>query len=340
MHLTRFIRLLCDLDRTGNKAIVFAAPHDELHVFFPSDNNKQENTSTEKRLTELEGSFNELLRTFHGFTGVVTGHQSDLSSYQSVSGLSLLQKGPLTSLSSEVRGRLNSTASSTKRGRSDDEFNTANEDSDTEGFEVPKIQRKKMARRDNYRSNTASAPPIKSADFKGKPRRDAVWGKKKDAPSSAFGGVARVPYVPQAFVHRCSKTTEANNVKESLVADGVQVTDVKLACNPASKFNSFIVTVKTMDDYNKVVSGEFIPENVCVRKYHPPRPNGSNNSNAVSQGWKRSLNELDEISAVSSLRTSDKSINVVVSSPLQVTPPVLPETDLLMTPSQMSTDTR
>ena len=132
-------------------------------------------------------------------------------------------------------------------------------------------------------------------------RKEGVWGKKKV-----------IEHVPKVFIEGCRKTTESGRIKEDLLAEGLGIVEVTQASHQAARARSFIVTVKTREDFVKLLSGELIPENVRVRQYYPPRnppppprrqessdsnvQSTSSVSRVQSQQVERGIKELDEMS--------------------------------------------
>ena len=337
--------LLAEFDRKGNTPAI-GYPYEELSLFLSGGD-----SVTDRRISELESAVFELKHTFHTYTGIVTGRQQEDVFSPDFSVIN--RGGSISAIPSDVRSRVDSS-SSMKRRRSDEEYNTADEDSLVEGdFILPRDQRRKIARRENtpssnksYSFMTKNGGPLNKPPYKPditKPnfiRREAVWGKKKSDPTSHFSGVARSVYVPQIFIYRCRQTTTADHVKHDLLGENIGVLDVKLNSHPDSKFRSFVVTVKTLEDFKKLINGDHIPENILVRKFRQPRPNIGNHTNSTK--WYD--NQVAELDAIGSELLVDNSAVIIPvqdtsSQPVQnstVPPAGIPPTDELMTASQMS----
>lgn len=340
----KFYALLCEYDRNGNTPVI-AYPNEELSLFMSG---LAERNVYDKRFAEMEASILELKHTFHTFTGVLTARQNDV--FVSNSKVPGEVRGPITTIQSEARVRADSSCS-LKRQRSDDEYNTANESEADAVFEYPTHYRKKMARRENHQvsksnsfagvlkdavGNNSSVSNGNIAAKAAYKRKELVWGKKKSNPEASFRGVPRKPWVPQIFIYRCCAATEEVHVKEHLSAQNLGITNVKLASHTDAKYRSFIVTVESRKDFDEIISGVHVPENVLVRRYFPPRPESSQSN--MSSWQQRKMAELDAIAGKSSESTegtgqSSSSQLVETSATVNVT---LPATDELMTLSQMT----
>ena len=73
--------------------------------------------------------------------------------------------------------------------------------------------------------------------------------------------------VPDAFIYRCSRDTEAEIIQNHLVKKGVKVTKVELKSNQNAECRSFKVSVESLEDFDKLLSREFTPRHVKVREY-------------------------------------------------------------------------
>ena len=88
------------------------------------------------------------------------------------------------------------------------------------------------------------------------------WGKSKEQSTAGFSG-----RVNDAFISGCSLVTEADVIKNSLIGKGIKVKNVELKSKDVAKTRSFKVSVETHEDFEKLISGEFIPTNVKVSKF-------------------------------------------------------------------------
>ena len=53
--------------------------------------------------------------------------------------------------------------------------------------------------------------------------------------------------------------------------NGVNVDKVEKVSHEDAYKKSFVMTVKTREDYNKVLQGDIVPSSVGVRRYIPPK---------------------------------------------------------------------
>ena len=220
---------------------------------------------------------------------------------------SLMSSHPASSISEDVRSRLNSSGS-VKRQRTldndeddDDVFkscidSSVESDSEEIPFKYPPAYAKKLAReakkmspekphtvlrlRDGRsmtggNSSTVNPRPPASRPLSQmgnrQPRRDTVWGKAQSNTASKFKGV---PYkVPEIFVHMCDRATGVSDVKEYLTGESINVIGVEKVSNERARFSSFKVTVSKREDFDKMLTGNHGPQGVGVRRYYVRREN-------------------------------------------------------------------
>ena len=105
--------------------------------------------------------------------------------------------------------------------------------------------------------------------------KNTVTGTGKPTVGSKFKGVARS--VPKVFLSKCDLLTEPDDIKEHLTAEGIKsVNFVEMATssrpqNRAPRSKSFIVSLGKFEDFQKVMSGAYLPDNVEIKKYYPPK---------------------------------------------------------------------
>ena len=61
-------------------------------------------------------------------------------------------------------------------------------------------------------------------------------------------------------------------VKDNLSAAGIDIVKVRRVSHDEARRRSFVVTVGSLSDFDKLNSGEYIPLNVGVRRFLPRRP--------------------------------------------------------------------
>ena len=110
-------------------------------------------------------------------------------------------------------------------------------------FNLPKQQMKKKYRRENKNKVGKVSPSF-------------------EAPVAGF-----CAKVPDAFIYRCSRDTKAEIIQNHLMKNGVNITKVELKSNHNAECRSFKVSVESWEDYDKLLSREFMPRNVKVREF-------------------------------------------------------------------------
>ena len=93
-------------------------------------------------------------------------------------------------------------------------------------------------------------------------RTKAIWGKSGTVPNVHLSGPP-----PEIFMMNCRLQIEEENVKQHFESLGITVLEVKKKSHENARKHSFVITPSTRDDYDKIMSGEYIPTDVGVRKY-------------------------------------------------------------------------
>ena len=233
VHAFEGIYSKLDLLRKGSVApLVIACPSSELPA--PSgDKSSSHNTANDIRFKNLEDSYADLSKTV----------------------MAIVNKSIHTPGDSAPVSRARSP--SVKRNRSTD--------SDVnDGFSLPKRQIKRMKK--------GSKPPAANIDSDVEPvnqstskrvsnKKTFTWGKSDDT-TAGFSGM-----VPDAFIYRCSLDTEESVIKNQLCKKGLKIKNVELKSHKDAATKSFKVSVETLDDFEKLVSGEYIPKCAKVKKF-------------------------------------------------------------------------
>ena len=316
-----------ELDAAQNK-IVFACPSHELHLL-PQ---KVADIHSPCRLEfeRMQNDLQELKRTFHSFTNILTSKQS-LPVPNLGLGLNDISTEPAPAISAQMRERINSSSSMGKRRKlseNADDYISCEEDADNDdSFQFQGPQRRKIARRDKKIDDKSASPAQKSAAVttrRSSPilnttrlqnKREAVWGKGKSNAASSFRGVPLK--VPQSFLYKCDPGSEEGDVKEHLKSEGIKVTSVKQISNVSARYKSFVVSVEKREDFDKLISGLHIPESVGVRRYFPRREDSDmSTKNKFSR-------QMAELNALGSLRESSADVPAqsASSQPMQISSP-------------------
>ena len=237
VHASEGIYSRLDLLRKGSlPPLVLACPSNELHVP-SSEKSSSHDTGSDERLKKLEDSVADLNTTV----------------------MSIIKKS----------GSSPDESATVLRGRSQSVKRNRSTDSDVnDGFSLSKRQIKRMKKGSkpsagNIGSNveqsaTTSSTSTTSHDSK---KKKFTWGSSDDT-TAGFSGI-----VPDAFVYRCSLETEESVIKNHLSKKGLKIKNVELKSHKNAATKSFKVSVETLDDFEKLVSGEYIPKCVKVRKY-------------------------------------------------------------------------
>ena len=259
-------RILTNLD-AENFTTDIACPYDEIHKLLPDSESPDQNilvnriqklelasnsSKTAQRLVDVESALSDLKKTV---IAMVTSPDSSDKYLQPSQGGG--RDDVFTPNASDYPDLPRSRADS-KRLRS--------EDSDKEGeFILPRDQQRKL---NHQKKRKLSNTPITLATVvatnapKKTSHKPFNWGKSSSEDIKGFSG-----RVPAAFISRCSLDTQEDVIKNHLVNKGIKVTNVELKSKPVAKTRSFKVSVQTHDDFDKLISGDFIPKNVKIEKF-------------------------------------------------------------------------
>ena len=211
----------------------------------------------------------------------------------------------VSAIPTQTRDRLHSVSSVSKKRRlsEDDYFSCPEsepEEDDTNTLPFTEVGGKKknkaskgmQIKNKSYTSavSTTNTPFVVPKVDNASKRRPPVYGTKKAQASSAYGGVA-----PKVFIYRCRPSTSADDVLNDLMSDNLDIESVEVASHPTARFRSFIVTPKSYADFKKLMSGDFIPENVGFRQYRARSQQQGSSDSAFSGHVRDSLHQLDSM---------------------------------------------
>ena len=141
---------------------------------------------------------------------------------------------------------------------------------DSDGFVYPRDYQRKLDRRMLKSTSSVISREVNNQPItQNKSKKPGVFGKSKSTKISSFKGVPRE--IPKAFIYRCAQQANEKDVSEWLIEEKINVTDVKLASHENAFFKSFIVSVNKKEDFDKLLTGEHLPEGIGVRRYYRPR---------------------------------------------------------------------
>ena len=213
---------------------------------------KEVNDKFQKVTEEIK----EMSATFHSFVSIVTS--KDVPTFKEP----VLSGNPMCP---EIRKRLLSTASKRSASEfSDDEALLTETDNDN-NFEVPRHQRKRIA----LRAKSAKGKDDKlsfSNALKSKPKEKppSKWGTLKSA-TSIKGAV------PDIFLHNCDVDVTTADIFGHFQSQNVNLRKVEKLSHKDAARSSFKVSPPTQEDFDKILSGEILPEGIAVRKFIPRR---------------------------------------------------------------------
>ena len=291
---------LVELDSKGSMPII-ACPSEDMGLLLSLHNDP---IIIDDRFRKLEQEIQGLRHTFQTVMRTVTSSDPMPPTIQRSSGIQ-----PST------RARLNSE--SNKRRRTDN-GEVRGSDSEGElqamddGFELPREQQRRQKRKTysaQLRKPATSASDKNSAGTtKSGQRPKAIWGKSGTVPNVHLSGPP-----PEIFMMNCRLQIEEENVKQHFESLGITVLEVKKKSHENARKHSFVITPSTRDDYDKIMSGEFIPTDVGVRKYFRRRYQQAQES-AVSN---HALMSDDEFLATSPNQTSTSGTFTLSKQQLQ-----------------------
>jgi hypothetical protein len=138
-------------------------------------------------------------------------------------------------------------------------------------------------------------------------RRNVVLGTGNSSVGSRFKGVP--PRVPKVFISRCELSTVPEDISDHFKQEGIKsVVSVEMATSQRPQLRpprtkSFIVSFSKFDDFQKVMTGAYLPGGVEVKKYFPPRERTG--SDEVGS-FRKKYQELEDLASLG-LRNSATS---------------------------------
>ena len=285
---------------------VFSVPSVELLDFMSSLKEFEHSTCEERfqkmeeRSNKMEKDMQDIYSTFKSFVAISTSGTSN-PSFPSRS-----QTDFSRSIPPSTRNRLISNAS--KRSASElsqDEIvipsDLASEDDDA--FVLPRAQRKKLRRGSKNKSPAKKINPSVGDNSKINPMSYSQMASKKPKPPATKGTVKSTATfrcaVADVFLFNCHVNCTEDDVRNHYDSCGIKVRKVEKKSHNLSARSSFKVSPESKDDYDKMLAPEYIPEDVCARKYIYRRgPVNAERkeaflSNGLSSATRDLLTELD-----------------------------------------------
>ena len=264
-------RILQKLD-SDQKSPIIACPSEELRSVLPA-NGQIDFIAIDDRLRAVESDLNKLRyleKSYNDLKGDVRTLQAAKQQPPTIphTGIHPVTTNRIIADSNHpmhIRSRTSSVSSS-KRGREsgDSDENSDNEDNP---FRLSKYQEKKSKYREKRQKltddkNTYSKSLIEGIAKPNTTRRPAVWGKSTVDSDDTLSGA-----VPDLFIFNVVERPSEEKVKNFLTLKGISILEVKQMSHEDAYKRSFRVKVSTHTDYDKVMSGEFLPRGVAVKRF-------------------------------------------------------------------------
>ena len=131
-----------------------------------------------------------------------------------------------------------------------------------------------MRKRKVHTENTSITPSVDETPYKRESYRKVFTEGRSSDVAPDFAGA-----LPDIFLYRCKKDTEADGVKNSLTMKGLKINSVDLISHVDAATRSFKVCVESTDDFDRLMSGDCIPRYVRVKEFiHFRRKNSDKSS--------------------------------------------------------------
>tara|TARA_B110000196_G_scaffold318913_1_gene335438 strand:+ start:24 stop:1310 length:1287 start_codon:yes stop_codon:yes gene_type:complete len=286
----------------ADSPIIYACSSGDLHLL-PPPASIDHAPCTEKinnLQMDMQQQIDMIKATFHSFTGIVAGKPDTVTSLKSTT---------------NMRPR----SESLKRKPSDSNVGDDAPDKSVFveasvpdlGFSYQRDYRRKMARLDSKNQPPAAnvAKPAQSQNT-----RREVWGKA-EANTAGFRGVPPKPrFVPQVFLYRCDPAVSTEeNVKSYFISKSIKVLEVKQVSSAEAHFKSFKISVEKREDYDKLLSGNCIPEHVRARRFWSPRSDTDGTSNSrYFRAWESSSSVAGAASFKDKVDELNKTLNAAL----------------------------
>ena len=263
---------------------VIACPSEDLGMLlrFNSDS-----LIIDTRFQKLESEISDLKPTFHRYTEVVASSNQ----YPTPDQASAIPPVTRRRLGSESFKRRRMENGVKQTGSSDVESEgSANEDEQEEQFHLPREQARQVARRSYsdkvkaYSQQPATNRPQQAATNKPK-RRPAIWGKATVTNGQLSGNP------PEIMMFNCRLRCKEEHVMDHFKALGIDLVKASNMTTYAdARTRSFRLTVSSISDYDKIMTGELTDQCVGVRRFIP-KAQSFNKPNDLAIAVTQFLNE-------------------------------------------------
>ena len=260
----------------------FSVPSEDLMRLFNTRNDNhfrcnEQFSQVNTELNKVNKELSEFKATFHNVVAVLTS--TNQPSFPNVA-----STGSMTGVPPGVRQRLLSTGSKRSASEFSDDEDTPHSGTDVEqGFELPRNQRRKAAKK--VRVNTPPQDKRKYSEVtktNAKDKPPPTWGTAKV--TSSFKGA-----VSDLFLYNCDITVTTQDVVDYYKANNIELRNVEKLSHKEAARTSFKLSSASQEDCDKILSGEILPEGIAVRKFIPRKFNPTSTSQALH---KKSSNQF------------------------------------------------
>ena len=257
--LEGILAMLKSLDQNGGLNVTFACPSDQLFLILEDTNETSSgNFVNSSRFRDLENKVAEI----DMLKSAIIDLQSTISSVISLP--NKLSTGAGDSGFPPLSRDRSSSNVSVKRSRIDsaeEEVSTV----DNQGFVLPKKQQKKLKLREMQSTSGTGTYAKLVKDGTPKPttsKKQFTWGKALDKSSVGLRGA-----VPDVFLFRCDSGTTPIMVENHLSNEGISIAKIEQKSSSEARFKSFKISPQSVDDFDKLISGDHIPRYMKVREW-------------------------------------------------------------------------
>ena len=251
---------------------VFSVPSSELNSLMKMMVKEPENITCkcEQKFQRLDEEINELRETFKSVATIMTSSDPP-PQFPPV----LVPRNKSNFIPPATRSRLMSTTSKRSASELSTEDTVDDQLTDEEVFTFPRKARKKARRFSNQQSSQASKEnKLQPSGTGGNENSGASYSKvaqRKPKPPATKGTAKSTAALRGAvndiFLFNCNVSCTTDDVIEHFNLFDIKIKKVEKKSHELSARSSFRVSPETKADFDKILSAECLPEEVCARKY-------------------------------------------------------------------------
>ena len=298
-----------------NSTPVFSVPSVELNgLIYLMDPPHDSHQSCESKLKKMDDRISELHATFNNYVNIATSNNPPPT---------FAPRKVSKGIPPSTRNRLLSNASKRSASElSEDEGSVPEDDNGSDNddaFVLPKKQQKKKIRRNS--NNIASKPKIDTEKDSKSLKNPVLYSQMAKLPATkgtVKSSAAFRAAVPDVFLFNCHVKCNESDVKEFFTPYNIKINKVEKKSHALSARSSFKLSPETKEDYDKILNAEFLPDEICARKYifRRGRVNTERKEQFVRNGPSQAMNgELS--SATSRLLEELASLDPTRNSPVE-----------------------